>query len=111
MDCALVFSWVRPYPGHEMKAFESLTALRSYFWRSVARSEVSDPLVFTLANAGLVIVRGQLEVLFDLIGRDDFVFLVKEATSACEGFCFQVLFVDPELERLSPYGEAGRELA
>lgn len=112
MDYALVFKWVKPYPGREAKALEVLADFRTYFSKLAAEGTVSEPLVLIHVNDGLFVVRGAMEVMFDIMGRDDFISLVDKGMFVCDGFTFQMYFTGEEMDRrLSLYGKAGQELA
>ncbi len=112
MDYALVFKWLKPYPGREAKALAVLADFRTYFGKLAAEGKVSEPLVLMQVNDGMFLVRGDMEVMFDITGRDDFIVLLNKAMFVCEGFAFHMYFTGEELDRrLGLYGQAGQELA
>lgn len=112
MDYALVFKWIKPFPTREAKALEVLADFRTYFGKLAAEGIVTEPLLLIHVNDGMMIVRGEMGPIFDIIGRDDFLVLVDKAMFVCEGFEFHMYFAGDVMEhRLSLYAQAGKELA
>jgi len=112
MDYALVFKWTRPIAGREAKALEVLADLRMYFGKLSAEGTVDEPIVLMQINDGMMIVRGDMKVLSDIINRDDFITLMDKGLFVAEGFRFETFFTGELMEhRLGLYAEAGKELA
>ena len=112
MDYALVFKWVRAWPGREAEALENLADVRMFFEKLVVEGKVAEPLILMHTNDGMMIVRGEMETMFDIMGRDDFIVLLNKALYTCEGFTYHMYFAGEEMERrLGLYMAAGKELA
>ncbi len=111
MDYALVFKWVRAFPGREAKALEILADFRLFFDKLATEGKVEEPLLLMHVNDGMMVIRGEMEAIFDIVNRDDFIVLVDKALLVCEGFAFHTYFAGDLLEhRLELYTKAGKEL-
>jgi hypothetical protein len=112
MDYALVFKWLKPFPGREAKALEVLADCRTYFGKLAAEGKVTEPMVFTSVNDGMMIVSGEMTFMFDIMNRDDFVVLMDKCMYVAEGFRFDTYFTGELMDqRLGLYAKAGKELA
>lgn len=69
-----------------------LADFRIYFGKLAAEGKVPEPLVLMQVNDGMFLVRGDIEVIFDITGRDDFIVLVNKAMFVCEGFAMHMYF-------------------
>jgi hypothetical protein len=111
MDYALVFKWVRAFPGREAKALENLADFRMFFDKLATEGKVTEPLLLMHVNDGMMIVRGEMEPIFDIVNREEFILLVDKAMLVCEGFAFHTYFTGEMMEhRLELYTKAGKEL-
>ncbi len=112
MDYALVFKGVRAWPGREVKALENLADVRMFFGKLAAEGKVTEPLLLMHINDGMMIVRGEMETIFEIMNREEFILLTNKALYTCEGFTFHMYFAGEVMEhRLELYTKAGRELA
>ena len=111
MDYALVFKWIRAFPGREAKALENLADVRTFFGKLAAEGKVAEPLLLMHVNDGMMIVRGEMKTIFDIIDMDEFIMLCDKAMLVCEGFAFHTYFTGELMEhRLELYTKAGKEL-
>ena len=111
MDYALVFKWVRAWPGREVEALENLADVRMFFGKLAAEGKVIEPLLLMHVNDGMMIVRGEMKTIFDIIDMDEFIMLCDKAMLVCEGFAFHTYFTGELMEhRLELYTKAGKEL-
>ena len=112
MDYALVFKWIKPFPGREAKALEVLADVRTYFGKMFADGKIEEPLLLEHPNDGMMIVCGEMSFLFDVMAREDFIILVDKAMYVAEGFRFDGYFIGELADhRLELYAKAGMELA
>ncbi len=112
MDYALVFKWIKPAVGREAKALEVLADVRTYFGKLFAEGRIEEPILLEHVNDGMMIIRGEMSFLFDLINRDDFILLIDKAMFVAEGFRFDGYFMGEAADRrLGLYAEAGTQLA
>lgn len=112
MDYALVFRWTKPVVGREGKALEVLADVRTFWGKLFAEDKVGEPLVLTSVNDGLMIIRGEMTTLFEIMNTDEFISIVDKAMFVAEGFRFDGYFIgDAMARRLALYAEAGMELA
>ncbi len=111
MDYALVFKWVKALPGREAKALENLADFRMFFEKLVAENKVTEPLILMHVNDGMMVVRGEMETIFEIVDNDEFIVLCDKAMLTCEGFAFHTYFAGDMMEhRLALYAKAGKEL-
>lgn len=111
MDYTLVFKWVKALPGREAQALEVLVDIRTFFGKLAAEGKVAEPLVLMSVNDGMLIVRGAMETMFDIINLDEYITLVDKALLVCEGFSYSSYFTGELMEhRLGLYIQAGRDL-
>lgn len=112
MDFALVFKWVKALPGREAKALANLADVRTFFGKLHAEGKVTEPLILMHVNDGMMIVCGELETMFEIMSRDEFMMLVDKALLTCEGFEYHTYFTGETMEHnLELYTKAGKELA
>ena len=112
MDYALVFKWVRAWPGREAEALENLGDVRVFFGKLAAEGKVEEPLILMHVNDGMMIVRGEMSTIFDIMNLDEFIVLMNKALYTCEGFSFHMYYAGKVMEhRLELYMKAGKELA
>ncbi len=112
MDYALVFKWIKPFPGREARALEVLADFRTFFGKLAAEGKVAEPLLLTHVNDGMMIVRGEMAAIFAIMDMDDFLLLVDKGMYVCDGFSFHMYFTGMAMEhRLELYARAGKELA
>ena len=111
MDFALVFKWLRACPGREAEALENLADFRTFFGKLAAEGKITEPLLLMHVNDGMMIVRGEMKTIFDIIEMDAFITLCDKAMLTCEGFAFHTYFTGELMEhRLELYTKAGKEL-
>lgn len=111
MDFALVFKWIRAWPGREAEALENLADFRTFFGKLAAEGKITEPLLLMHINDGMMIVRGEMKTIFDIIEMDKFITLCDKAMLTCEGFAFHTYFTGELMEhRLELYTKAGKEL-
>lgn len=112
MDYALVFKWIRAFPGREAKALENLADVRTFFDKLAAEGKIAEPLLLMHVNDGMMIIRGEMKTIFDITMMDEFALLIDKAMLVCEGFAFHTYFTGEMMEhRLELYAKAGKELA
>lgn len=112
LDYALVFKWVKALPDREAKALENLADFRMFFDKLAAEGKVTEPLILMHVNDGMMIVRGKMETIFEIIDHDDFIVLCDKAMLTCEGFTFHTYVAGEMMEhRLELYAKAGKELS
>lgn len=112
MDYALVFKWIKPMVGREAKALEVLADIRVFFGKLFADGKIEEPLLLEHPNDGMMIVRGEMTFLFEIMNREDFILLIDKAMYVAEGFHFDEYFIGEAADhRMGLYAKAGRELA
>ena len=112
MDYALVFKWEKALPGREGAALENLVDVRTFFGKLEAEGKIAEPLILMHVNDGMMIVRGGMETIFDIMNQEEFILLMDKASLTCEGFKFYTYLAGEEMEhRLELYMKAGKELA
>jgi hypothetical protein len=112
MDYALVFRWARPVAGREAKALEVLAEVRTYFGELFADGKVEEPLLLTHWNDGMMIVRGDMSFLFEIMSSDEFDVLLDKAMYIAEGFRRDGYWMGEATDhRFGLFAEAGKALA
>jgi hypothetical protein len=82
-----------------------------FFDKLATEGKVTEPLLLMHVNDGMMIVRGEMETIFDIVNREEFILLVDKAMLVCEGFAFHTYFTGETMEhRLEMYTKAGKEL-
>ena len=103
---------MKPFPGREAKALEVHADCRVFFGKLAAEGKVTEPMVFTSFNDGMMIVSGDMAFMFDLMNSDDFVLLLDKCMFVAEGFEYHLYNTGELMEhRLGLYAKAGMELA
>src|SRR3990172_11652424 len=81
MKAALMFTWTRPTAGREAKALESFTDALTFFGKLAADGKCGEPMVYLAPSGlGMMIIHGERETLFEIIGSDDFAKLYTKVT-------------------------------
>ena len=112
MDYALVFKWVRAWPGREAKALENLADVRMFFGKLAAEGRVEEPLILMHVNDGMMIVKGEMSTIFEIMNLEEFILLTDKPLLTCEGFSFHMYGTGERIEhQLELYSKAGKELA
>lgn len=112
MDYALVFKWIKPFPGREAKALEVLADMRVFFGKLFADGKIEEPLLLENVNDGMMLIKGEMGFLFELMNSEDFIVLLDKGMFVAEGFRFETYFVGELADhRLGLYAKAGKELA
>lgn len=112
MDSAIVFSYSRPAPGREAKAFESFTEAQTFFGTQAHEGNCGEPLNF-IATSGenLMIVPGEFEALHKLLRTDEFQDLYLKATYSTPDLGYRLgAFGAGAQESMARWARAGSEL-
>ena len=113
MDSAIVFTYSRPAPGRESKAFDAFTEAQTFFGDHARLGKCGEPINF-LGSSGinLLIVPGDFKDLADLVRADDFVELYTKTVFAVPDIRYEIgAFGEGVQEWMARWARIGGELA
>jgi hypothetical protein len=91
VDSAIVFTFTRPAPGREAKALEAFTEAQAFFGTKAHDGFCGEPFNFLgTSGAGLMIVPGEYDKLWGLIGTDEFLDLYMKTVFAVPDISFEL---------------------
>jgi hypothetical protein len=109
---AIVFDYTRPHAGREKLALEAFSDALTFFGKLAADDKVDEPLIFMGASGrGMMIVPGEIEILFDILYDEDFLKLVFRSGLAVPDLKYELMsFGERVQHQMDLWAEVTKEL-
>ena len=112
MKAAIMFTYTRPAPGREAKALEAFMDGLTFFGKLAADGKCGEPMVYLAPSGlGMMIIHGERETLFEIIGSDDFAKLYTKVTFTTPDIKYELVSAGETVqEQMQVWGAVGLEL-
>jgi hypothetical protein len=101
MEAALVVTWANPVRGREGPALETFMKAQSYWEQQIEAGRCQSREVFLASNGhGMSIVRGDSEMLRQLIESDEYLELSNQILLNVEGYGSDIWSAGSEIDRV-----------
>ncbi|HZD24543.1 MAG TPA: hypothetical protein VE569_14255 [Acidimicrobiia bacterium] len=112
MDSAIVFTFTRPAPGREAKAFDAFTEAQTFFGAFTSGNQCEVINVMSPSGTGYLIVPGKFEDLTELIRTDEFLELYTKTVFAVPDVSYEIgAYGEGVAEWMARWARIGGELA
>lgn len=112
MKAAVMFTWTRPTAGREAKALEAFTDSLTFWGKLAADDKCGEPMVYLAPSGiGMMIIHGERETLFDIIGSNEFAKQYAKVTFSVTDIKYELVAAGERVqEEMQMWGAVGLEL-
>ena len=112
MKAAIMFTYGRAAPGREAKALEVFTDSLTFWGKLAADGKCGEPMVYLAPSGlGMMIIHGERETLFEILGTDEFAKLYTKVTFSVPEIKYEIVAAGEGVqEQMQVWGAVGLEL-
>ena len=112
MKAAIMFTWTRSTPGREAQALEVFTDSLTFWGKLAADGKCGEPMVYLAPSGlGMMIIHGERETLFEILGTDEFAKLYTKVTFSVPEIKYELVAAGEGVqEQMQVWGAVGLEL-